>query len=225
MGAREYQKVVRDGFDLGTVSRSVRATIEVSCGLPFGFWAGAVACPNNTIAIGARLKVHPVSDDGDNTAVNAVELRCLNIKDNSEQTDIATVEGPLGDFSEWGVCPEGLFVVGFRSRMQFFQPQGDNTGLSDVAFLCQDKTGMRRVELRFGDDQLKTEEAKAIEAGKVIVAAGNRVDFGGWANDFYCPTKTALCGLQPRVEIDRGDGDDMGVTNERFFCCDDPNLA
>jgi len=227
MTATEYGKIVRDGFDLGSVSltRTLRGTLEVSCGLNFGFWTGSASCPGDTTAVGVRLKVQEKVQDGDNTGLNGVELRCVNLKDNSGQEDIKTMEGPDGKYSDWGTCPEGTYIAGFRSRTQVFQPVGDNAGVTDFAFLCKDKKGAKKMQIKFGGDKLKKEEAKGIDAGYVQVVTGNSADFGGWATgDSYCPTGSAICAFQTRLEIGQEAGQNMGVTNARFFCCVDPNI-
>jgi len=221
MGPLEYKEIVRDGFDLGVISRKASLMLKVSCGLDFGFWAGSVMCPPTMKASGARLKTMPLTDgDADNTALNGVQLQCKD-KDGKTEEIAVKVDGPDGEYSDWGTCPDGTFIRGFSSRTQFFKPAGDNAGITDFSFICANDAGKKKTKIRFGGDKLKAEEKKYIDNGKMIVAKGAQVNIGGWSTNAMCHGKDFMCGYQPRIEIGQEKGMNMGITDTRFFCCSD----
>jgi hypothetical protein len=50
--------------------------IEVSGGMPWGIWGGATYCPDNHYVCGINQKVESSQGDGDDTAVNDLQIYC-----------------------------------------------------------------------------------------------------------------------------------------------------
>lgn len=62
---------------LASVAYTTEYTISVNNGAPFGDWGELDSCPGNQRAVGFKIKVEPnQGEDGDDTAVNAIGLKC-----------------------------------------------------------------------------------------------------------------------------------------------------
>ncbi|KYF90592.1 hypothetical protein BE17_39470 [Sorangium cellulosum] len=60
-----------------------------------------------------------------------------------------------------------------------------------------------------------------------VLIANNERPWGDWMPEMMCPVKellgkrlkTAVCGLETRIEARQGDGDDTGLNDMRVACC------
>lgn len=197
MSRGEFRRLARTGFDLGAINRTDVAAILVPPGVAAqGFWGSGASCPSNQYVTGARLKVMANTIGTDNTGLNAVGLRC------SDGSEVQSIEGPDGTWTEWSDCLPGQRVYGFRVQAQAGLPVGDRTGLNGVEFLCRTPDLGSFSKLQF--------HAAAPSVGVVS---------SGWSPELMCPARDAVCGLQANVLRDQGAGDDMGVTDLRVYCC------
>mmetsp|Transcript_17793 Transcript_17793/g.55830 ORF Transcript_17793/g.55830 Transcript_17793/m.55830 type:complete len:207 (-) Transcript_17793:56-676(-) len=160
-----------------------------------GFWGSGAACPSGQYVTGARLKVMPNSPGADNTGLNAVGLRC------SCGTEVQSIEGPDGAWTEWADCGPGQMVYGFRAQAEVGLAVGDSTGLAGLEFLCRTPDLSTFSRLQFKD--------------KAVIGTVS----AGWTPELMCPARGMVCGLQANVLRDQGAGDDMGVTDVRVYCC------
>ncbi|XP_052083798.1 vitelline membrane outer layer protein 1-like [Mytilus californianus] len=155
--------------------------------------------------------------------------------------------GVWGDWHEPRFCPSGQYAVGYSLRIEGKQgSRGDDTSLNGIKLLCGTKK--RRSNNGFtvtsgygpwggwsgfmkcgylgygrGDDTAANYvkfRCKALNwywPGYEIGGSGFWGHFSGWST---CPRRTAICGLQTRVEGQQGSsGDDTALNDVIFFCC------
>lgn len=232
MNKDEFGRMLRAGFDMGSINRKdLTAVLRIPGGLHWGFWGSGCACPLGGYVTGARLKVMPLAGAGsDDTALNAVGFRC------STGEEVGTVDGGDGGWGDWVDCPEGQRVYSVRSNSQPYAPGGDNAGLESLELGCRTPDLSAFARLRFGGAATSAAEIAAAEAAatkgetgtlpskaQVVQGPGQVAAGGGWTRELLCGAGSAVCGAQAHVVRDQGeDGDDMGVTDLRVYCCAAP---
>lgn len=218
MGEEEFSRLAKTGFDLGGLAgregnefKGVTSVLTLPNAPRLGFWGSGARCPQSTFVTGARLKVMPISGSEDNTALNAVELRC------SDGQESKTIEGPDGTWSEWAECPEGQRVYGFRAKTQRRSAARDNPGLLDLELRCRKPDLSGFAKLRFGSD--------VHPQPGMVVADGPFAVGGGWTPEMMCEPSGAVCGMQANVvrfQDEVPNGDNMGIADLRVYCCAAP---
>lgn len=207
----EFRRLAHDGFDLGAISRSDISSVISLPGAPHkGFWGSGAKCPHDSYVTGAKLKIMPLAEHQDDTALNAVGLRC------SDGTEVNTVEGPNGGWTEWAMCPEGQWVFSARARSHPYKKGQDNTALATLELGCRRPDLGAMARLRFVAEEPKKERKN------VVTGVGPVAEGGGWTKEFMCGSKAAVCGAQAHVVRDQGAGDDMGLADLRLYCCSVP---
>lgn len=214
MTRKEFLRMAQEGFDLGPLHAArnvssgenasrVTKVLTVDGAADRGFWGGGVVCPKGQRIVGAQLKVEPTGADADGTALNSVRFQC------EDGTTITTVEGEEGQWTAWARCPSGQVVYGFYARNKVLDGVSDSTGVNDLGFLCKSKDLQQMTRLRFGS---------MVPTQGMVVGAGTVAVSGGWTPETACEPTEAICGAQARLDSD-GQGDYMGLTNIRLFCC------
>lgn len=215
MSEGDFKQLAKTGFDVGQefiARKDIASIIEAEAGSNLGFWGAGVACPDGHFVNAVRLKVMPLEEGADNSALNAIGLKC------DDGTEITSAEGADGTWSDWGECPEGEFVYGFRARAQGYDKSVDNTGVNDLMFQCRSKDMTSMKEVRFGDPQTLAGMDR-----NAVIANGATSSEGGWSGESTCGNHGLNCGIQVRLRVEQGEeGDDMGITDLRFFCCVSP---
>ena len=95
-----------------------------------GSWQTLETCPYGTLITGFRLRVEPNQGSGDDTAANAIEVRC------SDGTTLRPHDGHWGDWTSWSTCPDGYAVAGLQTRVE--EGANDDSALNDVNMLCRE---------------------------------------------------------------------------------------
>jgi len=249
MTSEEFERLVHTGFDVGVNSRSDLSSVLTPrmFAVDRGFWGSGTTCPPGLYAIGARLKrALPRYQAGtDNTGLDAVDLHCGN---GTHISSIEAYDRE-GVWSDWQYCPPGQVMFGARVQTQTLDFGRDNSALNDVEFECKtrgDSTASHvPMEVRFPLHQWHTTatvpQASAASSGRGAgtgsAATGTHRMQGGWTENMVCGTAkvdaalpkeargvatstAAICGVQVRLRTDQDEGDDMGVTDIRFYCCD-----
>ncbi|MGK0150806.1 phosphatidylinositol-specific phospholipase C domain-containing protein [Pseudomonas putida] len=135
----------------------------------WGSWGAISKCPAGNFVWGFRLKSEP-SVDGDDTALNAVEMYCS--RDTS--LPIKSKEGPWGKEVKGPVfCSSGDGpVTGFQIRIE--KPlDGDDTAAGNVRLICRN--------------------------GRVLKLEPS-AQWGEWSKTFSCPAGQSADGFVTRVE-------------------------
>ncbi|XP_060792597.1 vitelline membrane outer layer protein 1-like [Neoarius graeffei] len=175
------------------IERQYSGKIEVNNGQTWGSWGHREMCPVGTYATGFSLKVEQAID-GDDTALNGIALRCTKpIGFLHTALTYSTVQSDVGSWGTWTGntwCTSGVLTA-FQLRVEGAQGQGDDTAANNIRFLC---------------------------TGKEILT-GNGMSWGEWGQwSDSCPGK-GICGIQTKVELPQGRGDDTALNDVSFYCC------
>ncbi|XDV33820.1 hypothetical protein PO909_004088 [Leuciscus waleckii] len=169
--------------------------LTVSNGMAWGIWGFKDMCPSGTFASGFSLKVKRPIGAGDDTALNGIRLHCVSLsKGPSDSQKNTTIESDVGNWGEWTDiqwCHSGV-LKSFQLRVESPQGDKDDTAANNIRFTC---TG--------GD-----------------VLDGDGTNWGKWG--IWSPKclGEGICGIQTRVEPQRGSGDNTALNDVRMFCCD-----
>jgi hypothetical protein len=80
--------------------------------------------------------------DADDTALNAIRLKCRSIDENIDERVIKSSEGEWGTWGGWRECPSGEYLYGYRIKVEPEQGDGvsdgeDDTAANDIEFGCR----------------------------------------------------------------------------------------
>ena len=161
----------------------------------WGTWSPFEFCPPNQHVYGYRLKSqsYQTDDDGDNTALNSIELHCMSKHhDGGNTTAITGGDGMFGEFSQSVHC-EGSEnpVVGFKMQIESACGACDDTAANNVILHC-----------KRGAD----------------ISANVSTNFGAWSPSLFCPPGHAVSGISTRVEGDQFSGDDTSLNGVSLQC-------
>ncbi len=158
----------------------------------WGVWSQTLYCAAGSFAQAFDQRVEPKQGSGDDTALNTVRLHCYK-PSNSYVERFVTHPGLYGSYGSAPKCSgAGNFITGVRIRLESPQGSGDDTGANDVQFACKNGGS---------------------------IAANNGLDYGSFSNWDFCPTGTAVCGMQVKVEASQGGGDDTSMNGISMKCC------
>lgn len=177
----------------GNSSRSdVVGTARLNEGL-WGDWTQTRYCPEGSRAVGYRLRGEVPQGSGDDSALNAIELSCLD--DLGRMYKASAHDGLYGSWSrDIAFCANGSVMVGGSIRFEGNQRSGDDSAANDVKVRCSD-----------GND----------------IQANGGLTYGSWQSRSTCPTNSSVCGVKVRFEKGQGSGDDTALNAVEFACCTD----
>eukprot|EP01083_Nonionella_stella_P254245 873888_1 len=154
-------------------------------------------CPEGTWAIGIQFKSHSNQGlFGDDTAGNAVRLKCSSPTNWNSNTHLVETNSPK-TWGSWSSkqCPtSGTFLRSFKTQVESNQGgAADDTTLNCVEFQC---------------------------SNAITIKPTNCRTWGSWGSSWAsCPSGSYICGLteqfEPRETID----DETGLNAVRFYCC------
>jgi pimeloyl-ACP methyl ester carboxylesterase len=178
---------------VGYTSRSdVVKNINLNQGL-WGDWQTTRYCQSGSYAVGYRMRVEQGQGSGDDTALNAVELECMDAFGNISSA--AAHDGLYGDWYESAYCANGTFLTGGAIRFETNRKSGDDTGGNSVSGRCSDGTNIQ---------------------------APGGMSYGSWNNTVTCDAGSSVCGINVRFESGQGSGDDTALNAVQFACCTNP---
>jgi hypothetical protein len=162
----------------------------------YGEWTDYVMCPAGTFAVGYAMRVEPsLGGGGDDTGLNAVELRCRPLGGGTVKA-IRPHEGLWGTWFDGGsTCLQGA-MHNMNVKLEAFQNGGDDTGANDLNAVCT--------------------------SGETLNAPGGGA-WGDWqvpSEDQKCPGGTAVCGAKVRFQAAQGGlKDDTAMNGITLACC------
>ena len=153
-------------------------------------------CPANSFAYSVAIRAEASQGAGDDTAMNGIKLECYDRNTGGYMGFITSHAGFWGDWLP-RIVPTP-YVVGnpyVSGLMRIEAPQGigDDTAANDVAM-----RGL--METTFNTPPWAT-------------------PWGTWGQVAWCPTGTAICGVNTRMEAPQGVGDDTALNGVAFACC------
>ena len=184
-------QVTQDAVAGGTERADLVSTIDLNPG-SWGTWSAARYCAPGSFAVGYRMRVEKNQGSNDDSALNAVELECMNGQGNV--SPVLAHDGSWGDWNDSTYCTDGGFITGGAVRFESSQGSGDDTAGNDVRMRCTN-----------GD----------------IQAPGGGSS-GAWTTAKTCPASTSVCGISVRFESSQGSGDDTALNAVRLACCTNP---
>ncbi|KPW56329.1 VOMI family protein [Pseudomonas caricapapayae] len=96
----------------------------------WGTWGGTEFCNPSTYIRGFKVRAEKWIN-GDNTAVNAINMNC------STGKALKSKEGLWGDWYETVNCPSFKPVVGFQLKMEGGHGDGDDTAVASARLVCE----------------------------------------------------------------------------------------
>jgi len=194
------QEVEQEQQTLSTVEQATLwradqvATVTAAEGA-WGEWKQSFYCKPGSYAIGYRMRVESSQGNGDDTALNSVQLYC-SAPPGGLPEFISSYDGLWGSWYPEALCGASGYLMGATVRMEAPQGSGDDTGANDVQFTCSN--------------------------GGTITAPGGQ-GWGTWMAHQACQTGTVVCGLSIRFENNQGtNGDDSAMNGLRLHCCTKP---
>lgn len=158
----------------------------------WGTWGSWMLCPAGEFVYGYRLKSEKNQDGGDDTGLNAVELKCKSPHTMIEKISISSSIGPYGSWSNSQYClGRDNPVTGFAILIEKPQGRGDDTAANDVDLYC-----------RNGE----------------FISAKVSTRFGNWKPKALCPSGQAVAGIKTRVEQPQGGDDDTALNGVHLLC-------
>eukprot|EP00727_Mastigamoeba_balamuthi_P002351 m51a1_g12112 hypothetical protein (144) ;mRNA; f:331-762 len=103
---------------------------------PWGTWDKISACQKMFYYVAAVqvLVEKPCGTGCDDTALNAMRVRCRNKAGQMLPETQYHSKTSWGEWSQWYSCPEGTAVTGIRTRVE--RRGGDDTALNAVRLRC-----------------------------------------------------------------------------------------
>jgi len=172
-------------------------TLLLSNAYNAGKWGAIRICPPDSYVQGFELKFARVGwiGDIDDTALNGVKLYCAHYLTGVAVAYVTSSVAPAGEWQGIRPCSGGRVMTGFRGRVLEHQVLGDNVAVEDLQADCG--FGEEVLEGMVGQDNLK----------------------GTWSSWARCPSNSAVCGVQTKVDAPSLLGDDTAITDVNLFCC------
>lgn len=150
-------------------------------------------CPDNSFVYGYRLRSESSQGQGDDTAINDIELYCRRPNSNTVTRKIWSDYRTLGSWSSDAFCQgNDNPVVGFDVREEGSQGSGDDTAINDIDLYCNN--------------------------GGKYISAPVKANWGSWKPVQRCPSGQAVVGILTQVEPSQGGGDDTALNGLKLYC-------
>lgn len=168
-----------------------------------GEWSAVMNCPPGQVIFGVGIRMQAFKIGVDNSGVNDLKFFC-------KDKPTPTPPPPLGPYAEVGTPQYGRQPSGFLKSVTGSGSTGANTMDTMKYYGAVGRTEANvHVDEHFGE----------IPVASQLVFPNGPIE-GGWMTDTGCQTFAGVCGAQVRLRIDMDEGDDMGVTDLRVYCCD-----
>nr|BFE95069.1 hypothetical protein GCM10020185_56050 [Pseudomonas brassicacearum subsp. brassicacearum] len=164
----------------------------------WGNWGAAAYCPQGQYVWGFRLKSEPYQGNGDDSALNAVQLICKSGV-NGAATYIQSLEGKWGSWGRDHVCRETP-AIAFAIQVERFQGRDKEKGLEG------------RYRRRQYQDELWVGNPRRRPASRM-----GRLDRVLQLPRWHRLQKK-IRGFRTKVEPDQGSGDDTAMNAMQVYC-------
>ncbi|XP_071166121.1 vitelline membrane outer layer protein 1-like [Mytilus edulis] len=183
--------------------RKVVKVLTAGNGGHWGEWHPPHYCAEGAYAVGFNLKIESYQQGLDDTALNAILLKCETLDGPHYAGYIESGEGQWGSWIGEKQCQNvnqtRLFLNAFSLQVEPNQHGLDDTAANWARFKCREFAH----EVDFDLD--------------IPPGHGKFGTYGGWSES--CPLNSAICGIQSRIEGAQGAGDDTAMNDAKFFCC------
>lgn len=99
----------------------------------FGDWRETQYCPTGSYVNAINMKFEDDVGGGDDTAANAINLRC----NDPANTILMSAYNPgWGNWKGFGSCPSGEVACGMQTKVEDSQGGGDDTSLNGIQLRC-----------------------------------------------------------------------------------------
>ena len=156
-------------------------------------------CQRGSAAFAVRVKIEPPQGKKkDDTALNAIQLKCRNSAGRVTDVGLKSQEGQWGNWSEWFSCSTGHFFVSAEIKYEPNQKGRDDTAANGIKLLCSDNKWIKPPESQWG----KWEKFK---------------NWYGGSNG-RCAQGSVILGMITQVEEPQGGKDDTALNGVMFSC-------
>lgn len=168
-------------------------------------------CPPGSYAYGFRQRVERSQGRGDDTALNGIHLNCRNIG-GSRRGGVIQVESERrwGSLGNWSYCPTGMWISGYRLKVESYQDNWRaNTAsrIIDLNFSNRDDTGTNAIEFK-----CRTADWRR----QVVIKTNNDGNWGTWTNWIEARPGLFVTAIHAHIEKPQGRGDDTAM-NQVWF--------
>ena len=141
---------------------------------------------------------------GDDTSMNGLRMTCVTPGSLDFFGTISSESAYWGSWSKPYSCRRASGYESFFTSFSLkVEPRRgnfrDDSAVNSIKFMCRPLDGQRDY---------------VVEA-----RGGPWGTYSGWSGQ--CGLRSAICGVQTKVASPRGPGDDTGLNDMRFFCCND----
>jgi len=160
----------------------------------WGEWGPVESCPQGQYVWGFRVKGEPWVNNGDDTALNAVQLICKSGV-NGAAHYIKSLEGEWGRWGRDHVCGETP-ATAFAIQVEPYQGQDKETSSID-------DTAAGNIKMKCGSEILVGDPPAA---------------WGNWTGFYSCPDGQKITGFRTKVEPEQGTDDDTAMNAMQVYC-------
>ena len=154
----------------------------------------AEVCPLGSFVYGYRLKSEASQGEGDDSALNAIELWCIKYGTSEDTGSVTSIEGHRGSWGRHAACRgNNNIMIGFDVKEEASIAGGDNTALNKIDIYC--KNNPTRWE-----------------------SAPTQTSWGSWKPPLKCPSGYAVIGLRTQLQSPCVGCDYTGLNGLQLFC-------
>lgn len=164
---------------------------------PWGVWGKSDYCPAGQYVWGFKLKSEPFQGNGDDSALNAVQLICKSGATGAK-TYIKSDEGKWGVWGNEYICRD-YPVIAFAIQVERYQGRDKEKG-------SKDDTAAGNIK---------------VKCGAQILIGDPPAAWGDWTGFYTCPggtSGTKVTGFRIKLEPDQGNGDDTAMNAMQVYC-------
>ena len=144
----------------------------------WGDWYEWATCKPGEFVVGFRLKTEQNQGEGDDTALNGIELQCATIGSTRNDTVLVSKYLKFGEWGQYFRCPVGSVLTGFQLRSERDQGDKDSTAANNFKGYCSSITSHELTHSMVGDG----------------------LAHGDWSERQNCPSGYGICGMRTQVQ-------------------------
>lgn len=146
---------------------SEQTIVDLNTGI-WGNWKSTVMCPTGYFINAVQAKVEANQGSGDDSALNALRIRCKHPLVQTAPQELSLEYGGWGSWGKWLEFPSS-YICGGQVRFQWNQGSGDDTALNGVRFRFCKYVNLKDVEFKYFTNQVKRNPTPEVVKDDVFV--------------------------------------------------------